>query len=241
VIAFTLVIKIEPNHVIRKSIKVVELAAVVFAAFGSARYLELPSRSWLRIVGVGAVIAGFVTFCTDVFQYVDIENERKPEAAYISPPKMETLDWIRTHTPEFAIVQRVDEVRPGQMILPTGYVKNGEFDISVPALAERRTLYGNLKFQSLTHVADAPMDARRVILERVFTASDSAALRANLDQLPRSYLLLDRSTPGPAESVKQLEASGYLKEVFRAGDWSVLLMEGDRAHPGAKARDGTSH
>ena len=42
-LAFTLIIDIEPNHVIRKSIKVVELALVVFATVACSLYLDLPS------------------------------------------------------------------------------------------------------------------------------------------------------------------------------------------------------
>ncbi len=67
------------------------------------------------------------------------------------------------------------------------------------------------------------MEERRAILEQVFTAPDAASLKESLGQLPSSYLVLDRSAPGPVEPVHQLVASGDLKEVFHAGNFSVLV------------------
>jgi hypothetical protein len=221
-LAFSLTVDIEPNHMIRKSIKVVELALVVFAAVACSHYLDLRSRHWLRVAGAIAILAGSVTLGTDVFQYVDLKSERRPVTVYISPDKMEVLNWIRTNTPKDAVVQRLDEVRPGQALLSTGYLINAEFDNSIPGVAERRTLYGNLKWNRITHVADKPMGERQEILERVFTAFDAATLKAELCRLPRSYLVLDRSAPGPVEPVRQLVASGDLDEVFKAGSLQVL-------------------
>ena len=47
-LAFFVTVDIEPNHMIRKAIKVVELALVVFAAPACSRLLDLPARHWLR-------------------------------------------------------------------------------------------------------------------------------------------------------------------------------------------------
>jgi hypothetical protein len=222
-LAFLLNVEIEPNHMIRKSIKVVELALVVFAALACSRYVDLPHRHWLRIGGGIAILAGFVTLCTDLIQYVDLDLERRPGTLYMSSDKKAVLDWLRTHTQKDAIVQLLDEVRPGQELLSTGYVVNAEFDNSIPGLAERRTLHGNLKWNRVTHVGDKPLEERRAILERVFLAADGTTLKKCLDSLPRCYLVLDCSAPGPVKAVQELVVSGYLEEVFQAGKFRVLL------------------
>ncbi len=135
-LAFFVTVDIEPNHMIRKAIKVVELALLVFAAPACSRLLDLPARHWLRGAGALAILAGFITLCTDVYQYIDLEAERRPMTHYLSPEKMEVLNWIRTHTPNDAAVQLLDEVRPGQVLLSSGYLINAEFDTSIPGIAE---------------------------------------------------------------------------------------------------------
>jgi hypothetical protein len=222
-LAFCVTVDIEPNHLIRKAIKPLELALVVFAVFACSRYLDLWPRYWIRVAGALAILAGFVTLCTDIFQYIDVESERRPQTTYISPDRMQAMDWIRTRTAKDALVQRLDEVRPGQILLPTGYLVNAEFDNSIPGLAERRTLFGNLKWCRVTHVADGPMGERRAILERVFTSPDAATLNEELGRLPRCYLVLDCKSPGPVELVQRLVASGELEVVFQAGSFRVLL------------------
>jgi hypothetical protein len=220
-LCFTVVIPLEPNQVIRKAIKVVQVPLVVFTSVACSVYLDLPSRHWFRLAGVPVILAGFLTLCTDIFQYVDIETERSPATTYISLSKMQALEWIRNHTASDAIVQLLDEVRPER-----GYA--GTLDLSIPALGERRTLFGNYKLPYLLHVDKAELNKRKVIIEQVFVSGDPYDLRKNLERLPLHYLLVDASFSGPLDAIRQLKVSGYLEEVFRAGEITVLVKKSEK-------------
>jgi hypothetical protein len=215
VVAFTLIVPVEINQVIRKSIKVVQLPLVVLAGVACDAYLRLPERHWLRPAGVTVIFAGFLTLCTDVFQYTGVQSDRSRGTEYIDTDRMLVLEWIRDYTPTDAIVQLLDEVRPGRKVA-------ANFDISIPAIAERRTLFGNYKYLYLTHVEEYLIDHRKAILERAFAATGAGDLKDSLDRLPSCYLLVDGNAPGPLDAVRELRDSCYLEEVFRAGTMSVL-------------------
>jgi hypothetical protein len=225
VLGFTIVVPLEPNQVIRKSIKVVQIPLVVFASIACATYFEPRSRPWLRIIGVGVILAGCLTLGTDIFQYVDLETQRSPETTYISPGKMDALEWIRKNTAPAAIVQLLDEVRPDREF-------NDTHDLSITALGERRTLFANYKLPYLLQVSSGDLSHRIRILEEVFVARDPGDLRTTLDRLPAHYLLVDAGSPGPLDAVRRLTVSGYMREVFRAGE-VCLLVKSEGAPPSA--------
>jgi hypothetical protein len=220
VLGFTLVIPFEPNVVIRKAIKVVQVPLVVYAAIGCMSYLEFPLGHWIRLSGVPLILAGFLTLCTDIYQYTDLERERVSgtSTTYISLDKMRALEWIRQHTASDAIVQVLDEVRPGR-----NFTTDYDNDISVSALGERRTFMGNYKLPHTNHVDDNAIERRTTILERVFRSKDPNELKENLNRLPPHYLFVEWDAPGPTVPLGNLMATGYLEEVFHCGKISVLL------------------
>ncbi len=215
VVAFVVIVPVLINLVIRKSIKVVQLPLVVFAAVACDAFLRLPARHWMRLTGAALIFAGFLTLCTDLFQYVDLETVWKPGTVYISQDEMRALEWIRNHTPTDAIVQRLDQVRPGRKA-------KEDYDINIPAVAERGTLIGNYEYLQVMHIDYRSAENRLAILEGVFAATDPAVLKDNLGRLPSHYILVDGSSPGPLDAIQKLRDSGYLEEVFRSGKMSVL-------------------
>jgi hypothetical protein len=231
IVTFTVIVPVEVNQVIRKSTKVVQIPLVVLAALACEACLCFPGRRWLRWVGATVVAGGFVTFCTDVFQYTDIEPSKTCATCYVSPDRMRALEWIRNHTPPSAIVQLLDEVRPKRKMAIN-------FDISVPAISERSALFGNYKYLYLTHVEERLINDRKAILEDVFTAARADELKQCLERLPSCYLVVDQTAPGPLKAVCELVDSGDLKEVFRFGSVSVV-WKGDSGfdHSPKPARD----
>ena len=215
-VGFTLIVPYEPNVVIRKAIKVVQVPLVVFASVAFSGYLDLPPRHWLRIAGVSVILAGSLTLLSDILQYVDPEPNK---TTFVSAGKMQTLDWIRKRTAPDAIVQLLDQVRPGRGLELGSF----EFDITINALGERRTLFGNYKKPYENHVANAVIENRRAILEQVYLGKSPESLKQNLDRLPPHYILVDSKSPGPLDAVRRLKDSGYLKEVFRSGEIMLLL------------------
>jgi hypothetical protein len=188
---------------------------MIFAAVACDSFVGLPRRNWLRLAGAVVIAAGFLTLCTDVFQYTDVQPIRSHGTEYIARDRMAALDWIRDHTPTDAIVQLLDEVRPARKVADN-------FDISIPAIAERRTLFGNYKYLYLTHVNEHLIDERKAILEHVFRATGADDLKDALDGLPSFYILVDGKAPGPLGAAQELVDAHYLEEVWRAGTIRVL-------------------
>ncbi len=219
-LAFTLVMPLEPNIVIRKALKIVQVPLVVLASVACSAYLDLPSLHRFRLAGFSVILAGFLTLCTDVFQYVDLEAERRPATTYISPDKMQALEWIRKHTAPDSVVQLLDEVRPEREF-------SDGLDLSIPALGERRTLFGDYILPYLLHVGKAELNERKAVLEEIFESKSRNLLKKYLERLPPHYLLVDASSPGPLDAVHQLKKLGYLDEVFRSGEIVVLVRKHD--------------
>jgi hypothetical protein len=214
-VACTVKMPLESDLVIRKAIKVLQLPLVVFSAVACARYLALQPGHWVRRIGLPVILGGSLTLATDIFQRVDLTTKRNPPTTYYSPSKMKSLEWIREHTPPDAVVQEFDEVRPGRSYADT-------LDLSISALGERRSLFGNYKLPYILHVNKPVMADRVALLLRAFSAKDPDALKNALDELPVSYLLVDSSQPGPHDALRHLTQSAYLAEVFRAGEITLL-------------------
>jgi hypothetical protein len=220
IVAFVVVVPYELNIVIRKSIKVVQLPLLVFTAVACDALLRLPARHWMRVTGAALIFLGFSTLGTDLYQYVDLETARFPDTTYYSQDKMRALDWIRSNTPADTIVQLLDQVRPERKA-------KEDYDISIPAVAERGTLIGNYEFLHVMHLDEHITDQRKAILEHVFTATEPGVLQDLLGRLPAHYILVDEDSPGPLAAIRQLRDSGYLEEIFRSGKMSVLRKRSD--------------
>jgi hypothetical protein len=218
ILGFTLVVPYEPNLVIRKAIKVVQVPMVVFAAVACGRYLELPTFHRVRLLGLPVILAGTLSPCSDILLYTDFDAKRVDKTTYVSPSKMRVLEWLRDCTNSDTVVQILDEVRPGRGL----ELDNFDIDISINALGERRTLFGNYKKPYENHVPNSVIEERRGILEGVFRSRTPDELRQNLDRLPAHLLLVDWNSPGPLDAVRRLRDSGYLKEVCTVGEVSVF-------------------
>jgi hypothetical protein len=175
----------------------------------------------MRRTGAALIFGGCFTLCTDLYQYVDLETVREPGTVYIGEGKMRALEWIRNHTPTDAIVQLLDQVRPGRKA-------KEDYDISIPAIAERNTLIGNYEYLRVMHVDEHVSEKRMAILDEVFTATDSSVLKDDLSRLPSHYILVDESSPGPLDAIRQLQDSGYLEVVFRSEEMRVLKKRYNR-------------
>jgi hypothetical protein len=216
--AFFVAQPLEPNHSLRKAIKLLQLVLVVLAADAFAVYIRQPRGRWLTTGLVVALVAGVVTLGTDIFQYVDVMGRKPQPTTYVSVDTMKVLDWIRTSTPRDAVFQVLSEVRPDQRFRET-------FGSLISTFGERRTLVGDAKTPQLLSVPGPSIASRRQQLERLFTARDAETALSVLRQVPLNYLYVDEALPGPVGIIRQLVASGALTETYRVDGIYVLRVK----------------
>jgi hypothetical protein len=208
----------EPNIVLRKSIKVLQIPLVALCGVSFAWILE--NRRW-RIAACAAVVVlgGMLTLWSDVFQYMDVLARRFPPTTYVAEADMQMTRWIRTNTAEDSVVQVVSEVRPGRSYMDT-------FDFKIPALAERRALFANYSQTYISQVPGPKLDHRLSDLQSLFLAKSPEQLSDALSRLPRHYLYVDEHEPGPLDAIYELRRRGKLVEVHRVGSISLLAPKG---------------
>ncbi len=217
-LAFLLMVPLEPNQALRKGMKVLQFPLVVFAANAFAAYTVRPRLPWLSAASAVVLLSGLVTLGTDVFQYVDLLGRKPQPTTYVRPEEMQVLDWTRTHTPRDAVFQSLSEVRPGRSFRDT----SGSL---ISTFGERRTLSGDYRGAELFQVSETAIERRRQRLEDLFTAADARVIREILEELRPDYLYVDEKQPGPVDVIRQLEASGFLHEVYRVAGISVVRVK----------------
>lgn len=224
--AFFVAVPIQPDHVLRKAVKLLQIPLVVLAADAYGAYISRPVSRWLAAGFAIALVAGSVTLGTDMFQYVDLMGKKVQPTIYVSQDEMQVLNWIRTHTPRDAVFQELSEVRPGQ--------RYGDNIGSLVAMfGERRTLVGDSTTPQMFQVPGSKLAGRRQQLERLFTAQDPGTALRVLEQVRPDYLYVEERLPGPVGIIRRLAAAGMLQETYRVGGISVLKMKaGGRAGGG---------
>jgi len=215
-VGFFLRVPHEHNIVLRKAIKVAQLPLVVLTALALAT-LACSSRKVLLLGAVALVaLPGMSTLGTDIAQYLDYLRSQNPPTTYISPNDMDMLDWVRTHTPTDCIIQTVN---PGRLF-------GDHTELVIPGLGQRRMFYGNDEMPDVFQVPLAEINARKEMLMALHAATSGAEATCALAGFPKLYLYVDEEATGPVAALRELEDSGILHEVHRAGSFSLLQMAG---------------
>jgi hypothetical protein len=212
----------EPNIAIRKAIKVAELPLVVFAGGAVLAVLSSPRRREWTLAGALVVIPGLATLGTDTAQYLDLAASRFPPTTYVSPDELKMLDWIRTNTPAEVVLQTVNPDR----------LFGQKTDLLIPALAQRRTFFGNDEMPSMFQVPLPRIEQRKEKVRALHVASEPPQMLGVLQGLPPLYLYVDEGSDGPVRALQQLEATGLVREIHRCGRFSLKVMH---PAPGASA------
>ncbi|MET0154335.1 MAG: hypothetical protein ABW298_17230 [Candidatus Binatia bacterium] len=223
-LGFTLIAPSAPNLVIRKSLKILQIPLLAFSAYGLAWCLEQRHRRVFYVAATMAIAPAVLTLGTDVLQYTGVLQNPELPPTYVSGEEMRVLEWIRTGTSHDAVVQSLDEVRPGRKFLDS-------YHSLIASIGERRTLFGDYEKPYTFQVMGAKIQARKAILERLFTATSAEELREVLEAAPLDYLYVDERKPGPTRFVRDLEASGTLRRAHCSGAVCVFRLE----HPTSAA------
>jgi hypothetical protein len=202
---FCLHVSIDPNTVLRKSMKVAALPLTVLAAVAFNELGSQMTRGWWRTATTVAIMLGLITLFTDFLQYAGLLRGRGQPATYVGRDEMEMLSWVRTETPSNSVFQELDEVRPGQRFQDTMFSLIATF-------GERRTLFGSYHHPYIFWVPKETIARRQTNLIEMFGATEARELRRELTELPLDYLYVDEEKPGPVALVRVLAAQGVLKE-----------------------------
>lgn len=229
-VGFVLTAPVEPNIVLRKSLKVAQLPLVVLAGVAISAALtrrvseglrDSPSLT-RRVSGKGVwavavaivVLPGLVTLPTDLLLYHDLIEGRSVPTTYVSPDEMEMLTWLRSNIPPDGVVQM-------------GYADRlfgGETPMLIEGLGERRTYYGNDEMPAMFRAPPAAIAARHGQVAALFKAHSEAQLVKILRDFPPLYLYLDEEGTGPTRAVRECVASSALREVHRSGRFSLFKV-----------------
>lgn len=213
-VGFILNAPVEPNIVIRKSLKVAQLPLVVLAGAAiSAAWLSRRRVLWAT-AGAIVLLPGLVTLTTDVLLYHDLIEGRSDATTYVSRDEMEMLAWVRSKIPPEAVLQM-------------GYpdrIFGGETPMMIEGLAERRTYYGNDEMPAMFRVPTAAIATRHTQVVALFKARNGAELAKTLRDFPLIYLYLDEEGAGPTRAVGECVASGLLREVHRSGRFALYKV-----------------
>jgi len=213
-LAFVLRVEREPNIALRKGLKVAQLPLLILA--GSAiSTLATSRRRTVQAIGGGLLVAsGAVTICTDTVQYLDLSSQRYPPTTYVSADELELLRWIRTSTPQDAVIQCTSPDR----------IFGDRTDLLIPGLAERRAYYGNDEMPAMFQVPATKIGSRKQEVQLLFEAATDSELWSVLKSLPPVYLYVEQGESGPGPAFRELIRRGLLHEEHRVGRFSLLKV-----------------
>ena len=214
-IMLMIVVPTEMNLILRKSLKVLQIPLVVFAAPACAYLLTTPVRR--AVLGVVFLVGGLTTI-TDIHHYL---NPVRPYVSYISASEMKTMSWLRRCTSRDVIVQDLAAAQPGDRYKDTFYSV-------IAAIGERRTLWGDAYHPYLFRADEAVAAARRRAVEQAGIASTPGALQAALSQLPMDVLYVNRKARGPVDSISALTGTGFLNELYCSAEACLYTLDHHR-------------
>jgi hypothetical protein len=212
---FMVMVPTELNLVLRKSLKVLQIPLVVFAAPTCAYLLKTPARR--ALVGVVFLVGGLTTM-TDLRHYL---HPVTPYVSYISPSEMETMNWLRRCTSPDVVVQDIAAVQPGDKYKDTFYSV-------IAAIGERRTLWGDIYHPYLFRADEMAIQVRRRDVELIGLAPTPSALQAALSQLSFDLLYVDRTGRGPVDAVSALAGAGFLHKFYCSADVCLYTFNNHR-------------
>ena len=204
---------IEPNIVLRKSIKVLQIPLVAFVAVAMLRVVSAPRRSEWYVFSALVVLPGVTTIFTDILQYRGLIGS--PATTYVTSDEFKMLGWIRENTPTDAVIQAVNPER----------IYGSGTDRLIVALAERRTYYSNDFMPRVYQVPPPMIEQRKALLGQLFAAKSGTELSRALAELPALYLYVDDEASGPLNAIRELELRGELVHLQRSGRFSLKRVE----------------
>jgi hypothetical protein len=221
-VAFTLQVPVEPNIVIRKSLKVAQLPLLVFVGVALLAAAAWRHRAAWGLAVAAVVLPGLVTLVTDNALYLDLVRDRSPQPTYVSQDELELLGWVRDNTPPDAVLL---------MAYPDRIFGQGT-PLLIEGLGERRTYFGNSELPHTFQVPETLIEQRLGKVRALFAAADGPELLRVLEDLPPLYLYV-ADDAGPAAALRQLEVQGVLRHVYRSGRFSLKQVLRQPASRGA--------
>ena len=155
----------EPNHVLIRSGKILQIPLLLFSGVCLNHYLGEKRSSQFLILLSGVLVPGLLTLAADIYSFSDIRNASN--TTYVSQRDYKAARWIRDNTPLEAVVQS----KPGyRSVLNPG---NPFFEYSLISMfAERRMAIGDSLHAFIYHIGRQRQMERERDIEDMFATSD---------------------------------------------------------------------
>lgn len=225
-LGFLLRVDREQNIALRKSLKVAQLPLMAFVGVTATAVIDLRKRLW-AVAAVGVIAGGAVTLATDIARYLNPMDGRSPATTFVSADEMAFIERVRATTPPTAVLQCVDEDR----------LFGNRTDMVLPALAERRTFYGNDEMPAMFQVSPTEIAARKAVVRSLFASRSGDDMVAALAGREEVYLFTSDETRGPGAVCAELAAQGVMARVCRHGPYSLFVLS--PGHPDQSGTEGT--
>jgi hypothetical protein len=213
VTAFLLFVPLASNHVIRKSIKILQIPLVVLTAPALAFVLSKKPPTAVLLV---LTLAGGLTMFTDTRHYL---LPRPDAVSYIAAEQIQAARWIRDCTAPETVVHDIAQPRPADRFFDT-------FLSVIASIGERRSPWGDTYHMYLFRAGDTAIAERRAVLDDIAVATDGSTLASLLSQIPVDLLYVDPGRPGPHAAIEQLVATGSLRRVKCIGAVCLFRFAG---------------
>lgn len=172
----------EPNHVLRKSGKILQIPLLIFSGVYINHYLgRMRNPRAFYLILSGMLVLGMLTLGVDIYSFSNIYNASN--TTYVSMNDYRATRWIRDNTPLAAVVQS----KPNYQSALTPGVPSFEYSL-ISMFAERRMAVGDSLHAFIYQIGKERQLQRQRDVNDMFTTSDadkamSIAEKYNIDYI----------------------------------------------------------
>ncbi|MGQ9609137.1 MAG: hypothetical protein ACUVWN_07540 [bacterium] len=154
----------EPNHVLRKSGKVMQISLLIFSGVCLDYYIVNKLKAF-KIVLTLVIAIGAITTIIDIYRFSNIYDTSK--TTYVRPSDYKACEWIKDNTPLDAVIQS----KPGY--ISTNDPTEPYFEYSLISMfAERRMAVGDSLHASIYQIGQEKQSKREKEINEIFKTFD---------------------------------------------------------------------
>lgn len=213
----------EPNHVLRKSGKILQISLLILSGVCLDYYFnKITNARAFRLFLSGALVLGLLTLVIDVYSFSNVQDASN--TTYVSLNDYKAAKWIRENTPLDAVVQSkpdyISVLNPG----------NPFFEYSLISMfAERRMAVGDSLHAYIYQIGKKRQAERERDIKEMFTTADIDKGLGIIRRYGIDYIYV-----GPVEreaygyGVSKFDvAPDFFKKVYSENGVSIYKLNGE--------------